>query len=63
MKQTPEQKQFSSNSKVKERINELLEGICYTEIDHDDGFWETSTGAEFGTRLLEKINNELDKFE
>jgi hypothetical protein len=35
----------------------LLEGIDKTEIEQDDGWWETSAGADFGAEILQKINN------
>ena len=44
-----------------EDIKELLKGIDQTENESDDGWWETSTGAEFGRNrlnmLIELIKN------
>lgn len=34
--------------KLFERMNEILVGIDTTETDSPDGWWETSTGANFG---------------
>tara|TARA_R110000772_G_scaffold258883_1_gene376271 strand:+ start:731 stop:889 length:159 start_codon:yes stop_codon:yes gene_type:complete len=35
------------------RILALLDGI--TETETDNGWWETSTGAEFGKSVVQKI--------
>ena len=37
------------------QIRELLKGIDECEIDTDDGWWETSVGAEFGRKKLEEL--------
>lgn len=39
------------------RIIALLNGIDKDEISHPDGWWETSTGADFGASILQKIRN------
>ena len=48
-------------NKLIEDIKELLKGIDQTENESDDGWWETSTGAEFGRNrlnmLIELIKN------
>ena len=48
-----------------EDIKELLKGIDQTENESDDGWWETSTGAEFGRNrlnmLIELIENNSAK--
>ena len=48
-----------------ENIKELLKGIDQTENESDDGWWETSTGAEFGRNrlnmLIELIENNSAK--
>ena len=38
-----------------EDIKELLKGIDQTENESDDGWWETSTGAEFGRNRLNNL--------
>lgn len=41
-----------------EEVEKILEGIDRTEIDSTEeieGWWETSTGAEFGEAILVKI--------
>ena len=45
---------------IKEKIIDILKGIDKTETELDGGWWETSTGAEFGSRKLKEI---LDLFE
>lgn len=37
-------------------ITMLLHGIDRTQTDSPDGWWETSTGAEFGAGILKAIN-------
>ena len=37
------------------RILALLDGITETETESDNGWWETSTGAEFGKVIVQKI--------
>ena len=32
-----------------------LDGICETQGDYDDGWWETSIGAEFGKERLKNV--------
>lgn len=38
-----------------EKIKQILEGIDKEESDDDKGWWETSTGAEFGKAKLEQV--------
>ena len=35
----------------------ILNGINQTETESDDGWWETSTGAEFGAKKLAEIKS------
>ena len=42
-------------NKLIEDIKELLKGIDQTENESDDGWWETSTGAEFGRNRLNTL--------
>lgn len=42
----------------KERLSKILEGIDKDECESKDGWWETSTGAEFG----EGKKKELEDF-
>lgn len=46
--------------KVQEQIAEILAGIDKTECESDNGWWETSTGAEFGIRKLVEIKQFLE---
>jgi hypothetical protein len=39
----------------REAVIGLLRGINETETESEDGWWETSTGAEFGARILAAI--------
>jgi hypothetical protein len=39
----------------REAVIGLLRGIDETEYESADGWWETSTGAEFGARILAAI--------
>ena len=44
-----------------QRLREIVDGIDRDEM-HDDGWWETSTGAEFGAqrlKLLEELVSDL----
>lgn len=36
-------------------LTKLLDGIDKTQIESDEGWWETSTGAEFGSSILKII--------
>ena len=39
----------------REAVIALLKGIDETEVESPDGWWETSTGAEFGASILAAI--------
>ena len=43
------------------RILALLDGITETDSDSYYGWWETSTGAEFGQSVVQKIKEEFPK--
>ena len=43
------------------RILVLLDGITETETESDNGWWETSAGAEFGKSVIQKIKEEFPK--
>jgi hypothetical protein len=38
-----------------EQIKELLKGIDQTESESNDGWWETSTSADFGKEKLKEL--------
>lgn len=46
-------------------VDRILSGIEFTESEDDNGYWETSLGAEFGagklSELKEMITNRLTK--
>lgn len=44
-----------------QQIEEILSGIDNTEVESEHGWWETSTGAEFGKERLEKIRHLFDQ--
>jgi hypothetical protein len=46
-------------SGVLKDVRQILAGIDQTETDSDIGWWETSTGAEFGAEKLRKIEELL----
>ena len=43
------------------RILDFLDGITETDSDSDNGWWETSAGAEFGKSVIQKIKEEFPK--
>ena len=43
-----------------EKIRALLKGINETENESDDGWWETSTGADFGHQKLVALIDLVD---
>jgi len=56
--------EFYSSTKVEReaRIREILKGIDKDQVESDDGYWETSSGKEYGEKvlatLLQYINGE-----
>lgn len=48
-----------------ENIKVILKGIDKTETESCDGWWETTTGSEFGKQklqeLIEYLENNIDK--
>ena len=44
-------------------IKVYLDGIDKTQSEYDDGWWETSTGAEFGKECLIKILVTVEKID
>ncbi len=43
------------NEELLKAIEAILEGIDKTENESERGWWETSTGAEFGATKLAEI--------
>jgi hypothetical protein len=37
------------------QLREIVDGIDRSEGHEDDGWWETSTGAEFGADVLSRL--------
>jgi hypothetical protein len=44
----------SANAPLQE-LNTILDGIDRCQTDQPEGWWETSTGAEFGARKLAEV--------
>ena len=44
-------------------IKNILEGIDKTEVEDVNGWWETSTGAEFGRDVMRKITILIEGWE
>lgn len=42
------------------QVREILKGIDRQEGHHEDGWWETSIGAEFGQSKLREIENLIE---
>ena len=38
-----------------EKVKEILKGIDEVQSESEDGWWETSVGAEFGFNKLEDL--------
>jgi len=54
---------MSETNILKQKIFEILKGIDETETCSDDGWWETSTGEEFGKEILVKLSTLLDEYD
>ena len=44
-----------------DKINEILKGIDKDQCSSDDGWWETSSGAEFGAKKLKEVQELVKK--
>ena len=38
-----------------DELKAILDGIDKTECESEDGWWETSVGADFGAKKLEEV--------
>ena len=47
---------MSETPKGWDELNKILYGIEYTETERSEGWWETSTGAEFGQRKKTQLH-------
>lgn len=45
----------SKPNEIADKIKEILKGIDKDEWEDNDGWWETSAGAEFGAKKLKEI--------
>lgn len=50
-----------SKEKLINRVKEILKGIDSDECETDDGWWETSKGAEFGKSKLNELISEIEE--
>ena len=44
-----------------DKLNEILKGIDKDQCDSSDGWWETSSGAEFGAKKLKEVQDLVRK--
>ena len=44
-----------------EDLNKILKGIDKDQCESTDGWWETSTGAEFGAKKLKEIDQYVNQ--
>jgi hypothetical protein len=44
----------------RESIIKILKGIDQTETESEDGYWETSVGAEFGANIIKQIRGRTE---
>ncbi|MDD5068062.1 MAG: hypothetical protein PHN89_00475 [Candidatus Pacebacteria bacterium] len=55
------QKEVQNKEKEwKEGLNSILDGIDKTEVEYENGWWETSVGANFGEGKKEEIEQFID---
>lgn len=43
------------------RLREITRGIDLYEGESDDGWWETTTGADFGERKLQELEQLIEQ--
>jgi hypothetical protein len=56
-----EAKHKQSITRLIERVEGILKGIDETQTDSKDGWWETSTGADFGKQKLDNVLAAIEK--
>jgi len=47
-------------ARERERIIKILKGIDQTEMESEDGYWETFSGAEFGANIIKQIRGRTE---
>jgi isocitrate/isopropylmalate dehydrogenase len=52
-----------TKDKFKKLLLDILNGIDKTEIDDEDGWWETSSGVEFGQNILYRVIKLIDSID
>ena len=45
-----------------DEIKKILEGIDATEIESENGWWETSSDAYFGAEKLQQVIDAIESF-
>lgn len=45
---------------TQEKLEQIVDGIDKTEIEYENGWWETSTGAEFGAKKKQELQALID---
>jgi hypothetical protein len=58
---TVKEKNIMNASLIVEQIKSILNGIDKTETETENGWWETSCGAEFGSAKLKELLALVDK--
>lgn len=48
------------NKVIEKKLDEMFKGIDMDVCESDGGWWETSTGADFGKRKLEELKQFID---
>jgi len=48
------------NKVIEKQIDEMFKGIDKNDCDDNDGWWKTSTGAEFGKGKIEELKQFID---
>ena len=57
------QQMKEERKEIKIKLKVILKGIDKDEIEDENGWWETSTGVEFGRNILKKIDQLLKNIE
>lgn len=52
-----------NTDKLLRKVLMILSGMNKCELTHSNGWWETSTGANFGQRKLDSIKKAFEDFE
>ena len=47
--------EIKEEEEEEEEVSLILSGIDKDDLESEDGWWETSTGAEFGSNKLKEV--------